>query len=789
MESEMKAPHSALDRIGQRPIILFILIAILTVAAYSSTLHSPTVLDDTSAFLSSSRLFLPEISFDSLAGLTKTRFGINRFIPVLSFALNHYTSEGRLLDYHLTNIAIHLLTLLFFYLFLGKLLALHSSGSRQDHVLKHLPTSIFIALTAGLWALNPVQTNAVTYLVQRMTSLCALFYVASLFFYLSGRLENRAVRRILYFSLAGVGALGAFLSKENSATLPLAALMLENFFISPGCLGNFLKKIKPAHWALVALFTLLALPIVEAFLRSMLGGFHARPFTAWERLLTESRVVVWYISLLFYPLPSRLNLDHDFALSTGLTAPWGTAISILLLLALFISAIGYAKRHPLYSFGILWFLINLIIESTIIPLEIVFEHRLYLPSMGLFMAASCVAAVFIKSITSFTANHEQKTIWLMLTVILLSTSSVLTTLRNNTWFDEFTIYEDCYRKSPEKPRTIANMGLAYAKSGDNIKARAYLHEAIAKGTEYEEEYVSSASNILTSLLDEGKYQEAMEKGEFFHGNIPPRANLIGLPTFLYTLGLAYRKNEKFDLALEAFKEALKVRRDIYRELYIYNALASVLTEIERNDSDGSPVKPADLTSEEKIKVSEQIFYIAIESRDYNTARTTLNFIEQEAPGKFQQLAPVLVSVLAKNSKAANDSDLKNHLIYRTDTAYRVLIKSIKFINSYYFPLKFASYRMLDHLRVSYPDDPFVAELFIATHYKDFLSSAKDPGLIDELYEQHDDFPPLIALAAKFYAATGQAGKGIMAINRLSSVYPANPRWFYWEQLKYKIEND
>ena len=118
---------------------------------------------------------------------------------------------------------------------------------------------------------------------------------------------------------------------------------------------------------------------------SFLGGYQKRVFTLEQRLLTEPRVIWFYLSLLFYPIPSRLSLVHDFAISQSLLEPVTTLISVLAIVALLLGATVYARRWPLIAFCVIFFFLNHLIESTILPLELVFEHRNYIPSMLLFL--------------------------------------------------------------------------------------------------------------------------------------------------------------------------------------------------------------------------------------------------------------------------------------------------------------------------------------------------------------------------------------------------------------------
>lgn len=363
--------------------------------------------------------------------------------------------------------------------------------------------------------------------------------------------------------------------------------------------------------------------------------------------------------------------------------------------------------------------------------------------------------------------------------------SILTTFRNKTWYNEFTIYRDSYLKSPNKPRTIANMGLAYAKSGDEDKARRLFYEAISKGTRFSEEYVASANNILTSLIKENKYEEAMIEGERLYKNIPPNANIIGMPTFLYTLGLVYQKNQKLELALESFKEALRLRNDPTKYLYIYDATLSIAIEISQEKSRQNLVKIKS-KNEDILFGLETLFNVAMECRDYKLAIAALAKIKDISPGKHQELSATIDDITKRNNKSLSISDIAQHKNYITDSHYRNKIKSMSFINKHYFPLKFLARNILTTMKSDYPDDPFVLELHVGTNYIDYLTSPEKITEVDNLIKKHSDFPPLLSLSAKLYLATGDNEKALATISRLLDIYPAHPHWLYWEQMKTKL---
>jgi hypothetical protein len=154
-----------------RPLVIVPLLLFLVAISYANTLYSPFVLDDIHSFIEEPNVYVRDFSFDSFSKLSQTYFGKARLIPMITFSINHSMANGQMPIYHITNIVIHLLTTLFVYWFVQTLLKTRIGAS----ALRGIPAAYFSFFVAALWALNPVQTNAVTYIVQRMTSIAALF--------------------------------------------------------------------------------------------------------------------------------------------------------------------------------------------------------------------------------------------------------------------------------------------------------------------------------------------------------------------------------------------------------------------------------------------------------------------------------------------------------------------------------------------------------------------------------------------------------------------------------------
>ena len=192
-----------------RPLVIFPFLLLLISISYANTLYSPFVLDDIHSFIEEPNVYFREFSFDSFSKLSQTFFGKARLIPLITFSINHHMSNGQMPLYHITNILIHLLVTLSVYWLIITLLRTPVGSS----ALRGISRIYFAFFATALWALNPVQTNAVTYIVQRMTSISALFYIVSLTFYVKARLTTTRKARLLFYVFSAGMALCAFLSK------------------------------------------------------------------------------------------------------------------------------------------------------------------------------------------------------------------------------------------------------------------------------------------------------------------------------------------------------------------------------------------------------------------------------------------------------------------------------------------------------------------------------------------------------------------------------------------------
>ncbi len=377
--------------------VALLVIVLLLVAVYSNTFKAAWHMDDYPNILNNPAVQTTQWDLDTLErvfGLDRTQ-GNNLSRPVanLSFALNWYWHGTNVAGYHLVNLMIHLFNFLLVY---SMVLLLGVTPRFPKRYREHLH---WIALGASvLWAFHPIQTQAVTYVVQRMTSLATLFYLSAMTAYLKCRLSPERRSRVVWGTLVAVAFLLAMGTKENAATLPMALVLIEAVFFQTKDGKPFDRRIGivlAAGLGITLVFvTLFFLWSDRNIIHILSRSFEMRPFTLMERALTQPRVLVFYLSLLFYPIPQRLSLEHDFTVSTSLWHPWSTLPAIIFIAALIVFGILQIRKRPLVSFAILFFFLNHAVESTILPLEMVFEHRNYLPSTFLFLP---VAAGFAGS--------------------------------------------------------------------------------------------------------------------------------------------------------------------------------------------------------------------------------------------------------------------------------------------------------------------------------------------------------------------------------------------------------
>jgi tetratricopeptide (TPR) repeat protein len=295
-------------------------------------------------------------------------------------------------------------------------------------------------------------------------------------------------------------------SKENSITLPAMLLLVE---------GIFFRSLARVTWrhllASVGIFVLAGAAIYLLTNGNLIGSifnYDHRSFTLWQRLLTESRIVVLYLSLLFFPAPWRLSLDHDIVVSTSLVDPPTTLLSILFLSGLTVWGFWKHKSLPIPAFAVLFFLLNHTIESTIFPLELIFEHRNYLPSLFLFfpVAIMLVDAYHRDSLRTTPIAQYVVTGGTGLVLCILAFA---TFTRNAAWQTEQSLWEDSLAKAPGQSRPYINLAHTYQKLGRNDEAFDLCRQSLTKDSPTPaKDRMRAYNNMGNITMDRDAFAEA-----------------------------------------------------------------------------------------------------------------------------------------------------------------------------------------------------------------------------------------------------------------------------------------
>ena len=558
-------------------VVLLLSIAVAcTIFVYSTSMKGPFVFDDIVNIQDNPHIRLTELTLNDIikAGFESPSW--HRPVANMSFALNYYFNRDDTAGYHFVNILIHILTgIILFYLikvtlellsaqnlkFRFKTNILPDTANAETYNLTNLSIStsprsfssgsnelLFISFFASfIWLVHPIQTQTVSYIVQRMNEMAAMFYILSLLLYIKARLSNSVRKKLVLFSgciISGILSMG---SKEIAATLPFFIFLYEWYFFQDVNL-NWLKRNAVYLICLffvigfIALFFLGGHPI-----KDILSTYAHRNFTPWQRVLTEFRVIIYYISLIILPSPGRLNLLHDFPISHSFLDPVTTLFSLVAISGMFVTAIWLTRRERLISFCILWFLGNLVIESSVIGAEIIFEHRLYLPSMFFIL-------LFVSLVYRFRSSKWIRAVLLSSVVIVLS---VWTYQRNIVWSDDVLLWKDCVVKAPHKSRQHYNLGVVLARKGN-------LNEAIEEyraALKIKPDYVEAYYNLGNAFMRKGDARAAIHNYRMALQNNPDFFKAYyNIAKILYGQG-------NIDEAIQNYQKALAINNETPQTLY------------------------------------------------------------------------------------------------------------------------------------------------------------------------------------------------------------------------------
>lgn len=427
---------------GKRTCLAAVVLLATTALIYWPGLAGPFLFDDTANLVPLERWLAGETSLHEV--MFGNRSGqAGRAISMASFAATTALWGYSPWSFKLGNLLLHLGTGILIFL-------LYRAIAARDPHLRKLHWAP-VALTA-VWLLHPMLVSTVLYAVQRMAMLSAFFMLAALLAYWHGRLALETGRLksgvTLLFGLLPLLAAAAIFSKENGALVPLLCGVLEWVYFRP---LHGARRPTAARWFVALSVGLpVALGSILFALRPdrFLGGYANREFTLVERLLTESRVLFDYVGNLLLPWGPSLSLYRDdYAISTGLLSPWTTLPAILGWLTVIVLAVRLRRTIPAFSAGVAFFLVGHLLESTIIPLLLYFEHRNYLPSFGLFLAAAGLLAHFAQ--WAAPRMHAPRRIFGISAAALCLTLAVATHARVRIWQDHATLLASSLASHPD----------------------------------------------------------------------------------------------------------------------------------------------------------------------------------------------------------------------------------------------------------------------------------------------------------------------------------------------------
>ena len=511
----------------------------------------------------------------------------NRPIIFYTLHLNHSLGGFNVFGFHVVNLTVHIITCLLIFLFAKEILSINRFLKTSDQSKNKLNIPLISAL---LFAVHPMNTQVITYITGRTTSIAVCFYMASFLFFIKGVRQNLPWK-ILFYALSIVFLIMGYGSKMIILTVPVMFIIYYLFFTPLKSI--FFKRFFESIFIRIIIQTIvITSPFILIFISSHLNilsffrmdfGFLQKLFDPIQiklmhidsmakdnlsmtiYLLTEFKVIVfYYIKMIFFPF--NQNIDPDFPVAHGITDS-GVALSLGVILLCLFAGIYFYKNNRIIAFGIFWFFITLLPTSSILPLrDMITEHRLYLPLAGFILTIPLCLNQFI--IRYKKSSFKQLAYFILPVFLLIIVFSVLTVKRNFVWKNEKSLWSDAAEKSPRLPRPLNNLAEAYDKEGlayDNKKnykkAIEFLKKAIAiSPTGYK--YYNNLGKIYGRL---GEFELATKNLKLALKYNPD------YPFAHYNFGKVYELRGMLDNAIEEYSTAFKQTKDVYGKKYFFEA--------------------------------------------------------------------------------------------------------------------------------------------------------------------------------------------------------------------------
>lgn len=392
-----------------------------------------------------------------------------RPVGYFTFAMNRYLDGFDVFGYHLFNVFVHLASALLVYLITR--LTLSTQIVKVENNAEPPPgiTSLMPLFGALLFVSHPLQTQSVTYITQRFTSLAAFFFLLSLALYIKSGLSQARMPRYSYYAGALIVACTAMKTKEIAFTLPAIIVVYEWLFFNNKLKLRFVKLVPFVLTMLIIPLTVMKLNALFSHTQVAAAGklnlVNYAGISKWDYLFSQFSVIVTYIRLLLLPINQKLDYFipvHSSFFQFQVVGPFTLIATIIgcgvyLLQRSKTAAEPYRTRLRLIAFGIIWFFITLSVESSLIPLDdLLVEQRVYLPSVGFILACMASVAILFEK-----QQRSGASLFAGLFSLCVIALSVATYSRNSLWMDPIALWSDTARKSPQRARAFQNLGAHY----------------------------------------------------------------------------------------------------------------------------------------------------------------------------------------------------------------------------------------------------------------------------------------------------------------------------------------
>ncbi len=603
-----------------------LIVALISLVAYWNSFDAPLVFDD---FLSIQRN--SGVRFGD--SLRPSAIG-GRSLLYVTFAINYALHEQEVWGYHLVSLIFHILN--------GVLILFLAKQIFQRTGIDESRAATFAIMAAVFFVAHPVQTESVTYISSRSELVSTFFYLVALLLFV--KVPDHRVGFFLSLVIGAVMYMG-LLSKETAISLPAVLVAYDFLFRSEGRFRGILSR-----WRFYATFlvggTAAGYFLVTGPLRGAVGGSLPGHLSPWHYLLTQSRVILRYIQIVF--VPAGLNLDYDFNPSTSPFEP-AVLASVAVLAGLLVLAWRVRRSQKIVSFSILWFFFTLAPTSSFVPIrDVIFEHRLYLPMAGLCL----LFPLGMEAGTSFLRNRTPLRLGpVPVSVALLLILTLGSARRNEVWRDEVRLWSDVVAKSPLKPRGHNALAMSHFRRGEYNQGLEVARNGLEAIPDRRNLFVDTIGNMYLQL---GRYKEAAEvfrdaaETEAALGS-PDRA-FVGME--YNNLGVSYlwmwrliRENEQnmtatdfesaklrvLEPALDAFTKSLDWGSEMFSPLDSHVNVMSWLGRSEELRGEHS----ATLNEAEDFRSRYVLAKVAFNDNDFETAVTHFEQALDPDPGEPQ----------------------------------------------------------------------------------------------------------------------------------------------------------